>query len=191
MVGLLMKRLRTLVRDENGWPGPDDKLFSVFKSIISGDPVGPSAILSLDDNWLLVFIQYLSELTTMDETVADLARRIVSRDLFKIVPCEEDALSQFLSRPDGHERIQAAIKPFVPGNSSCYYHIDNANFSVFAESSEESGYFVDMESEDRKATRIRDHPQLTSLVASDKQRITRLFAPREAVESLTRVVAGK
>jgi HD superfamily phosphohydrolase len=182
MIGLLLKRLKEITK-EKGWVVSDTKLFSPFKKVVEGEPLKPNEILGLDDYSLWSLIQQLSGMGTEDATVADLARRIIERDLFKIVPCGQDRLYEFLQKQDAHQRLHDAVSPFCVGKKEYYVHIDNASFKMFCDSPTEYAYFVDSDSETREASPIRDHHQLR-VHWQETQRIIRLFVPREAVSGM-------
>lgn len=186
MIGLLLKRLKGVVR-EKGWIVGDTGLFAPFRKVIEGTPLRTHELLGLDDYSLWVLTQQLSTLTNYDTTVADLTRRIITRDLFKLVPCSQGRLTEFLSRQENYAKLYNAVAPFVPGGSDYYVHIDHANFRMFCERPEECAYFVDGDSESRDAEQIRNHPQLRAHW-EEPQRTTRLFAPREAVDAIARMI---
>lgn len=186
MIGLLLKRLKELTK-EKGWLVGETKLFSPFKKVVEGIPLGPDEVLGLDDYSLWALIQQLSNLASEDATVADLARRIIERDLFKIVPCSQDQLNEFLQKTDAHQRLHDAVSPFCPGKKDYYVHIDNASFRMFCDSSAECAYFIDSDSEKREATPISNHPQLRPHWL-EAQRSVRLFVPREAVAGVLRII---
>lgn len=186
MIGLLLKRLKEALKEKE-WPLRDSQFFKPFQRIIEGSPVGPEDILGLDDYSLWVFIQQLAQMSKFDITIADLAQRIVARDLFKLVPCNEDKLAIFLGREDAHGRLYNAVSPFCQGSKEYYVLVDRARFRMLCERPSEFAYFVDNSSEDREATPIREHPQLRPYW-QEPQVKTRLFALREAVESLSKLL---
>jgi len=186
MIGLLLRRIKQIVR-EKGWIFGDAEFFSSFKKILEGTSLDPAAVLDLDDYSLWVFIQKLASMADKDVTVSDLARRIITRDLFKLVPCEQSRLENFLDIDDARPRLYYAVRPFCPGMEEYYIHIDRARFDMFSESEREQAYFVDVDSEARDATLIRDHPKLRPHWA-ESQTLVRLFAPREAVEAIRKVI---
>jgi uncharacterized protein len=186
MIGLLLKRLKEVVR-ENGWPITDTKLFEPFQRVIEGKPLSPREILGLDDYSLWVLIQQLSDMTKYDQTVAELARRIVARDLFKIVPCPEERLQEFLLREDAHQKLHEAVSLFSTGKSEFFIYVDNATFEMFSRNPQQWAYFVDIGHEQRLAIPIREHPQLKPHWQESQRRV-RLFAPREAVDSILKTL---
>lgn len=121
--------------------------------------------------------------------MTDLARRIIARDLFKQVPCTQDKLSDFLAKGDSHQRLYEAVGPFCPGQREFYVHVDHTAFQMLSDESRASAFFIDLDSDRREATLIRDYDELRVHPAKP-QRIIRLFVPREAVESVKRIVEG-
>lgn len=186
MIGLLLKRLKEITQ-EKGWLISDVQLFAPFKKVVEGTPLEPQEVLGLDDYSLWVLIQQLATMGSKDATVADLARRIIERDLFKIVPCTQDNLNAFLQKGDAHDRLHDAVSPFCPGEKEYYIHIDNASFRMFSESPGECAYFVDSDHEGRLATPIHDHHQIRDH-RRDTQMTVRLFAPREAVHGILKLI---
>jgi HD superfamily phosphohydrolase len=186
MIGLLLKRLKDAV-SEKGWPEANLRLFEPFRKVIEGKPLTPPEILGLDDYSLWVLIQQLSDMKAYDATVADLARRIVARDLFKVVPCSESRLKEFLEQDGAHSALYDAVSPFSPGRKESYVYVDYANFRMFCEQPKEYAYFIDLKRDDRPATPIREHP-LLRLQWEEPKRTVRLFAPREAVDAVLRLI---
>jgi uncharacterized protein len=188
MMGLLLRRMKQVVK-EKGWIWGETSLFDAYKKVVEGGALGPSDILKLDDYSLWVLIVHLSTRPELDVTLADLAGRIISRDLFKMVPCQQIELEGFLRKQDAQERLQNAVSHFCPGDKSYYVHIDSAVIDMLSEKPDESAYFVDIESIDRPATPIREHKQLKPHW-EEPHEIVRLYVPREAVEAVLKAVRG-
>lgn len=186
MIGLLLKRLKEVVRDQ-GWPGPESTLFAPFIKAIKGEPLQPEEILGLDDYSLFVMIQQLVSVSDKDVTVADLALRIISRDLFKMVPVEENLLDDFLAKDDAYSILHDTVSSYIPGKKEYYIYRDNASFQMFTDKETEWAYFIDSHSEKRDATPIREHPRFRTHWA-EAQKKMRLFAPREAIPSIAKAI---
>jgi hypothetical protein len=118
-----------------------------------------------------------------DPTVADLARRIVSRDLFKLVPCSSSKISDFLRKDGGSEQIYAVIGRHF--SEPKYYLVkDVSRFSMLAESENEWAYFVDTK---RVAVPMREHEAIRPLWRESHDSV-RLFAPREVIDALAKLI---
>lgn len=185
MIGLLLKRLNQVVK-EVGWFLRDNTLFSSFQKVTTGEALAPQDILGLDDYLLWNLIDQLAK-SDVDVTLADLAKRVISRDLFKLVPIPSKDLQEFIERTDGYDKIHTELKKFVPGDSQFYVYRDEAAFSMFSTHSAEQAYFVDNGKDDRPATRVQDHPDFR-VHWNDSRRI-RLFVPREAVDAIAKLIA--
>jgi len=122
MVALFLKRVKDGVRASGEIQ--IDKLLSPYVKVMSGEVLSQEELLRIDDFSLLVLIDVLSNTPAVDITVRDLGRRILARDLFKLVPCHSEAVEEFLGRPGSYEQIFAAIKPFCPGDPKYYLVVD-------------------------------------------------------------------
>ncbi|HEY1525794.1 MAG TPA: HD domain-containing protein [Candidatus Angelobacter sp.] len=183
MVGLLLKRLKEVTK-EKGWFLSDQSFFSPFQKAIEGSPMEPREILQLDDYGLWGLIQHLTTKANVDVTIADLAKRIVGRDLFKIVPCEkQEKLRQFMENAENHLRMQDVVGKFCPGDPKYYIHVDHATFKMFCTDSAETSYFVDFAGRDRMAEPIRDHSLFRAYPLQTEETV-RLFVPRETVDQI-------
>ena len=156
MVGKFLLRMRQIIDD--GYGGSIDLEFvSSFIDMVAGKPVGLQEVVSLDDSSLWVLIRYVSSLEEGDITALDLARRIVERDLFKIVPLSAMRVGRYLQQEaNATVNIQNAIRPFCRGEAEYYLIVDSTTFSMFSDDPNQSCYFVD---ERRRARTARDHEQ--------------------------------
>jgi len=188
MIGLLLRRLRDVASDGPGWLS-DQPYFEPYRDVLQGKALSPEALMALDDYSLWGLIMYVAARRDADETAADLARRIVARDLFKQVPVDSDSLTQFLVADDGRQRLYHAIASDCPGDSRYYVHVDRAFFDMFSDDRESEAYLVEQSrgSFVGRAAPARDHPELRALhVAAGET--TRLFVPREALAAASRVL---
>jgi hypothetical protein len=151
--------------------------------MVSGEAVGPDEFLSVDDFALLVLIDYLAHTEEVDPTIRDLARRIISRDLFKLVPCSSSRISDFLRKDGGEEQIYNIIGKHLP--EPRYYLIkDVSKFSMLSEQKDEWSYFVDSGG---IATSMREHEAIRPLWREIDESV-RLFAPREVVHAVAKLI---
>jgi HD superfamily phosphohydrolase len=185
MVSLFLRRLKSVV---NQYPKLQVEGFvRPLVKMLSGATVGPDELLSLDDFSLTVLIDTAVKTEKMDRTVADLGRRILERDLLKLVPCSTNRVREFLMTPDAFERIYHAIRPYCPGDPRDYLHVDRYTFTMLSEKTGESSFFVD---EDLRATPIRNHESLRPYWTEKEDHI-RLFTVREAREDVAALICPK
>ncbi|HEX5273201.1 MAG TPA: hypothetical protein VFW33_22045, partial [Gemmataceae bacterium] len=152
--------------------------------MIEGHAVPPEELLSLDDFSLSVLIDSVSKLDGMDATVRDLGRRIIDRDLFKVVPASPRKVRDFLMAPSAFERLYAVIRRYAPGEPRYYLYVDRYSFEMLAGAGRSCSYFVD---DSLSATPIRDHEALRQYWTEPEESI-RLFSVREAVRDLAAVI---
>jgi HD superfamily phosphohydrolase len=183
MVALFLRRLKEVAAGEALRLGVFDFLKPLIR-MISGDVLSQAELLSLDDFALWILIQAVSEAKGMDETVHDLGQRILARDLFKIVPCSNEKVREFLLRPDGRDRLCSAIQPFCPGKAEYYLCVDSTTFAMLAERSGKFAYLVD---DNRLATPIRDHEALQAYRGRPEEGV-RLFTLSEAVAAVVKAI---
>jgi hypothetical protein len=178
MVGLFLRRLRDIWAEGAGIDlGP---MGTVYSRLLSGEAIDQRELLSLDDFSLFVIIDRASGLKGVDSTVKDLGARILSRDLFKIVPVDTEKLNRFLKRQDAYPRLHRAIQPFCQGDPKYYVYIDECEFRMFCEKQEELGYFID---EDRMPSLMRESEELR-MHSGNKKELMRIFTLSEAVEAV-------
>lgn len=185
MVGLFLQRYRS--RSGSGTEGDTagvNELMRPFARAITGLPLNPEELLALDDYGLWVFISYAADNASMDRVVADLAQRIIRRDLFKLVPVTSERLREFLSRPEGWQEILRVVSKYAPGDASYYVHVDTHSFDMFQSDPATWAYFVD---ESRRAIPIREDPELRQYVQGTRT-VQRLYTIHEAREDLASLV---
>lgn len=183
MVSLFLKRLKLIIKEF-----PDLRVEGFVRPLvrmIEGEAVSSTELLSLDDFSVSVLIDTIVRTKNMDLIAADLGRRILERDLFKLVPCSQSRLQDFLLDPDGFAKINEAVAPHCgPIDPTYYYHIDKSSFSMLSTSPGEISYFVD---DDRRATPVHDHESLR-LHTRGKEEHIRLFTLREAVQDVAKIL---
>ncbi|MEK7406043.1 MAG: hypothetical protein AAB225_13130, partial [Acidobacteriota bacterium] len=182
MVSLFLRRLKEVIRGDASLTGAH--FVQPLIKMISGEVPDQAGLLALDDFSIWMLIELAVNTTGMDETVRDLGQRILSRDLFKIVPCPPDKIEAFLRRTDGRERIYSAIQKFCPGKAQFYLCEDTTRFSMLSEREREMTYLVD---EERRATPIRDDEMLRGYWQKRPDEV-RLFTLRGAVEAVQKTI---
>jgi HD superfamily phosphohydrolase len=184
MVGLFLRRLRDLwMQGQRIELGP---MGSVYGHLLSGGAIDQKELLSLDDFSLFVVIDAASSSPGVDPTIKDLGQRILSRDIFKLVPVNPEALEGFLMRQDAFPRMQRAVQPFCQGDPKYYIHVDESEFQMLSDKEKEYGYFVD---EDRDATAIRESDELRIHVGP-KKKLVRAFTLSEGVDAVRHAIEG-
>jgi HD superfamily phosphohydrolase len=182
MVGLFLRRLRDLWKAGVAIDlGP---MGAVYSRLLSGEPIDQRELLSLDDFSLFVIIERASTVGGVDPTIRDLGARILSRDLFKIVPVENEKLNRFLKQPDAYPRMHGAIQPFCQGDPRYYVHVDQCEFQMFCNKPSERGYFID---ENRVPTLMRESEEL-SMHSDTRRELIRVFTLSEAVDALRHAI---
>lgn len=182
MVSLFLQRLRQVIgsHPELG----QDGFIAPLVRMVAGETVGPEDLLRLDDYSLAVLIDTAARAEPMDETVKDLGRRIVERDLFKIVPVPVRRVQDFLTTPGAYEKLYEAIRPNCPGDPRFYLFVDRSSFKMMM-GEPWGSYFVNERT--LAATPVRDHEDLRQLWQSPDE-FLRLFTLREAVDCVRQVI---
>lgn len=189
MIGVLLRRLKEISPEH--WPVSNTGFFAPLRKVIEGKPIGPDEILGLDDHVLWMLIHELTTVASKDVTLANLAQRIIARDLFKLVPCKGEEINEFMLKQGSHEMLKEAVSPYCAGEGSCFFFIDRAKFQMLREEEPERVYFVDLDGKERKATPIGEHHEFRTNYWKSETAHVRLFAPREAVEAIRKLVAGE
>lgn len=186
MVGLLLQRVGDLLR-KGKWVLGNDGGFDVYRAALSGNPISVEEILQLDDYSLWVLIMEIAERSD-DKIAADLAKRIVSRDLFKSVPIESKAIQDFTGRR-GRAPLEELVTERCGVEDGAYYLVfDQRGFETLSKNDSNAVFLVGEAGDSPgEATLARDHPELEQL-GSPHQLEPALYAPVEAIETLVEVL---
>jgi len=188
MIGLFLKRLKALVGRGEFGTLQSSPLVAPFVRILAGEVLEPSALLSLDDYSLWVLADMVK--ANPDPTAADLARRILERDLFKMVQVPSEKICEFFMRRDAHDRMCTLIKPFCPGLSDYYYFVDRLGFRMLSDREENYAYFVDTDAPGTDSAQpIREHSSIRGYWDEARTSV-RLFTVREAVDAAREAITG-
>ena len=190
MVGLFLRRMRDLMEETDGaWPFEDSSLFAPYKKVMAGHALSPPEVLGLDDYSLWALIMSVAEQGKHDKTAADLARRIIARDLFKWVPTDARRLESFLGTR-GREELYPVVQRHCPGDARYYVHVDYPDFETLSTDQAKEVYVVAREGDAvGRASVAREHPEIVPLFQPSEERQRRLFVPREAVEAVRNLLA--
>ena len=118
MVALFLRKLREVIHQLE--PRYNQLLKPVIK-VVSGEPLTFDELLALDDYYLWSLLDSITKMNQIDLTLKDLGQRIITRNLFKIVPCSSKKANVFLRRPDGREKIYEVLKPYCPQGNEQFY----------------------------------------------------------------------
>ncbi|MBI4822790.1 MAG: hypothetical protein HY805_00955 [Nitrospirae bacterium] len=186
MVALFLRRFKEVLKEDIDKFKKTEiiKILEPFMKVISGDALQPMELLSLDDYSLWILIDYVARMNNIDETVQDLARRILARDLFKIVPCKSKKVNDFLRKKDALEEIYKKVQPFCRGLKDYYFYIDTLKFSMFSDKSEEFAYFID---DQQNATSVREHESLRVHWHTHED-LVRVYTVHEAVDAVKELI---
>jgi hypothetical protein len=188
MVSLFLRRFKHVLQDGTNQFKMTEIIDFIkpFVKIISGEALEPYELLSLDDYSLSILIDNVAKMKDVDDTLQDLAVRILARDLFKIVPCNSRKINNFLRKKDAYPQIHTAIRPYCRGITDYYLYVDTVKFSMFSENDSEFAYFID---DSMKATPVREHELLRVHWQPSEERV-RLYTVHEAVESVKALIDG-
>jgi HD superfamily phosphohydrolase len=185
MAGLFLSKLKEVIQNKGFEIARSNTLLRPVVKIVSGEPLKFEELLSLDDYYLWSLIDVVTKMENTDNALKDLGQRIISRNLFKIVPCSSQKVNDFLRKPDGRKKILEAIKPYCPqGNEQFYLVVDEKKFNMFSENESDLGFIIDS---DGKAIAIKDHVSFGSIrqLQSDEVRI---FTLSEAVQDVCKLI---
>lgn len=181
MIALFLKRLREFVL--GGGEVRVDAFVKPMIDMISGLAVEPKDVLSLDDFAIWSLINEVTD-ASADSVLSDLGSRILTRNLFKMIPCTPDRVREFMQNGDWHERLLAAIRPFCPGEPKYYLAVDYTSVSFFSSNHDEDSFLID---ENRLAIPMCEHEDLRGY-AGKANKMSRLFTLREAVSAVKNII---
>ncbi len=165
----------------------DDGGFEAYRAALAGNPISVEQILQLDDYSLWVLMMEIAERAD-DRIAADLAKRIVSRDLFKSVPVDPKAIQDFTGRR-GRAPLEELVAECCDVEDGAYYLVfDQREFETLSKEDSNAVFLVGEASDSPgEATLARDHHELEQL-GSPHQLEPALYAPVEAIEMLVDVL---
>lgn len=188
MAALFLRKLKDVIIKNGPGITKSHSILRPVVKIISGDPLKFDELLSLDDYYLWSLIDYVTKMDNIDVALKDLAQRIISRNLFKIVPCSSQNINDFLRKPDGRSKILHAIKPYCPqGSEEFYLVVDEKKFKMFSDFESEFGFIVDTLDSNRKATPIKDHSAFDNIRQANADEV-RLFTVSEALNDVYNLI---
>ena len=183
MVERLLRRLKDITA-LGAKPALPEFAMPAIKTI-RGDALHPEEFLQLDDFAIFVLIDAVARGAFKDDTASDLARRILARDLFKLVPVSAEAVAAFMTSVENIQALYATVQRYVPGKGNYYVVVDLASFEMLAGDSAHGVMLVDGE---RLARRGADHETLMTHRGGERSQ-ARLFTIPAAIDAVRRLVA--
>jgi len=190
MLGLLLRRLREIAQDTPQlFKG--NQLFKPYRAVLAGEPLTVPEILELDDYSLWMLVMHVAERSDIDPTAADLAGRLVRRDLFKHAPADPDALDTFLF--ERQDELPELVAPYCqPYEPKFYFHIDKGDpFVTLHDEGSGAAHLIEEIAPDAlgHAHAAAHEPALRMLGVKGAPQ-HRLFVPRSAVNAVVQAIEG-
>jgi len=138
MVALFLRRLKHLATDGV----PLTPVPEALRAVLTGNTLTLGQVIALDDSVVWTAVRGVASARGFDNTAVDLAQRLLSRDLFKMVACESERLGEFRENA-AREAIPEAIKAFCPGDPNYYFHFDVSELAMLSGEPKKWAYFVD------------------------------------------------
>jgi HD superfamily phosphohydrolase len=186
MFGLLLKRLRFLVEEGQAPRLSNRGIARPFLRLFEVGVIGPPDLIRLDDDVLWLLVHDIAAQDRGDMIVRDLARRLLSRNLFKQVPITPDEVKDL----NKHGSTRLADLEEVLGKALCcedpkyYFHIDSHKLNLLEQGAgngdayDRCARFIHVDADGRPAELVRD----TELVSYGKKtEEERLFVPEVAL----------
>jgi uncharacterized protein len=187
MMALFLRRLRKVVKEQSTPTLAALEFLQPIVRIIQGDALPQRDLLRLDDFSLSVLVEMVAQSTIRDDTVRDLAVRISARDLFKLVRVSSDRLNKYFRTPQALERMYEAIKPYCPGDPEYYLVLDETEFQMLADKTEQRVCLI---GPGHRAAYGLNHPTLDGLHKGKTEGV-RVFTVREAVSAVEKTIAER
>jgi len=186
MLGLLIKRFREVTETVGNDRFPSPAAAGAATLMLGTLPSIPE-LLSLDDYAIWVLISWLAGHENTDPTLADLARRIIQRDLLKHVPCASDDVIRFLERePDADRKLHRAVAPYCKGDPQYYVEAKVVTRMILSDDKDVPHHSYIIKS--RRATAIQHYRGLN--LSPLETKVGRIFTIREAVPAIYKLVTG-
>src|ERR1700677_3578294 len=182
MMALFLRRLKMVVLD--GTKVLDDRFFGPLIDVINGKPLEQIDLIKLDDSVIQLVIETVAASDIKVYIVRDLARRIVERNLFKIVPVDENALETFRSDPHWNEKLCSVIKPYVLGDPEYYFVVDYRPFTMMSKLETEQVYLI---GSDRTAEAAANLSTFSSY-REQQLKVQSIFTVLEAVDAVKNLI---
>jgi HD superfamily phosphohydrolase len=192
----LLKRLKDVPGAIDALPGG-----GAFAKSIRGEPLSQTEILQLDDYALFNLIHQIANTPGTDPILEDLAKRILGRDLFKMVPISPKMIEGYVWQEEAqeavYEKLYRVIRPYCPSPAHVKYYLVHDDYSVtyFNEkpkkNTEDEGEWMRRHSsflidESRKATAFQKDEELSA--RKKRLDIKRLFTLDSCSEAVAKVI---
>ncbi len=186
MFGLLLRRLRFLVEEGQAPHFANRGIARPFIRLFEKGVLSPDELIGLDDDALWLLVHDIAEQDRGDKVVRSLAKRLLSRDLFKQVPIGPGEVKD-LNKHDSTrvaDLEEVLRKALNCDDSRFYFHIDSHKLNLLEQGpGDDDAYdrcarFIDASADGRPAELVRD----TELVSYGKKtEEERLFVPEAAL----------
>jgi HD superfamily phosphohydrolase len=212
MIGMFLRRLRDLAKagtletvplaeptEGHGTTRTLERFAAALLKVARSEAgVGPEDILYLDDANLFWFIGETAETPGADPILADLARRILDRNLFKEVRARDVEVDKwYRESPDRPQAVREVIATGLglDDDRDAQYYLIEDSYDLDLMSNDDRGgtavYVVDIEHPMREAELASSDRRIGDLARSAAQRYERLFVPDEVLDSVRLLAEGK
>lgn len=186
MFGLLLKRLRFLVKEDMVPRLANRGIARPFTRLFENGVLDPSDLIALDDDVLWLLVHDIAAQNRGDKILRDLATRLLSRNLFKQVPISPEEVKDL--NKHGSSRVaeleEVLRKSLDCENAEFYFHIDAHKLNLLEQGTTDgSAYdrcarFIHTGEDGRPAELVRDTELVTYGKKTEEER---LFVPEIAL----------
>lgn len=182
MVSLFLRRLSQVVQHKEKQMQVPDFVKPVI-TVLRGEPLDPKQVLSLDDAAIWILIELMAK-SDHDDVLRDLANRILSRELFKLVPVTQSKVEAFLRKPDGWQSLLGTVQKYCLDAPDFYVVVDRAEFEMLSKVESKQAYLVD---ESGVAVPLNGDPDFLQY-AGKLEETVRIFTIEDAVPEVVRLL---
>jgi hypothetical protein len=196
MFGLLLKRLRHLVKANDRPRFSNQAVAQPLITLFTDGVLEPADLVRLDDDALWLIVHDLAVQDRGDPIVRDLARRLLSRNLFKQVRISSDDVQELQDAEDPHvtDLKQLLAKVMNTEGPESYLHIDRRETNLLEKGDrgrspyDRRARFIHSNAAGRQAELVRDHERLLPFAGKEEE--FRLFVPAEALRAVEGFFGG-
>jgi hypothetical protein len=156
--------------------------------VASGAAVPPEDLLNIDDYTLWGIVTHLASSPRQDPIIANLARRLNSRDLLKRVAINSDRLEEyFQEHQDAWPTVLRIVGKYT-AEPEYFSILDRPDFTMLETDDSQCAYLIDTRDSSRTAKRLKDHGLFSGSATREKSAV-RLFVPHEARDKVREEIA--